>query len=107
MNSSNKLFFGKMYEVKWEDSGTSHNDGWEDVDTIVSRAKIQMVYTCGYFIHEDEHALYFALTKDTEEKNFFGTQVIAKRSIEYIHRVVQSRGSAMEKDLKDWVRDEW
>ncbi len=71
-----------MYlKVTWIDSGTYHADGWEKKEEILERARIGKVVSVGILFHEDDDAIYLALSHDPDHDTYFGVQVIQQSSI--------------------------
>lgn len=66
-------------QIRWLDSGLSYTDGWKNFQEIVAKAKLAIVTTVGVKFHEDEDALYIALS--VHENDAYGVQVIAKKNI--------------------------
>lgn len=72
---------GKVYVIRWKDSGTHHADGWQTAEEISERAHIEEVTTVGFCFLNTDTSLYLGQTWDSEERHFFGTQVILKSNI--------------------------
>lgn len=68
-----------IVRVKWLDSGLSYTDGWKSFGEIINLAKLAIVTTVGIKFHEDEDALYIALS--VHENDAYGVQLIAKKNI--------------------------
>lgn len=71
-------------QVEWLDSGLQRSDGWETKEAIISEAKLVVVNSVGFLMHEDETTLYLALSHDPEHDHYFGVQLIGKESVRKI-----------------------
>lgn len=73
------------YEVRWIDSGLSIH-GWNNIEEIKEK-KVATVETVGYLVFEDEDSIYLALTRHKEESQYYGIQVIWRKSIVSMERL--------------------
>lgn len=73
----------EMIRVEWLDSGLSYTDGWKSFSEIIEKAKLAIVTTVGFKFHEDDDAIYVALS--VHGNDAYGVQVIAKKNIIAIH----------------------
>jgi len=69
----------EMVRVEWLDSGLSYTDGWNSFSEIIEKAKLATVTTVGLKFHEDDDAIYIALS--VHGNDAYGVQVIAKQNI--------------------------
>ena len=76
------------YEIHWLDSGKSIQ-GWKSRQEILQE-KLEVVESIGYKIHEDDDSIYLALTRDKGSRQYFGVQVIDKKSVR-LQRRMRSR----------------
>lgn len=68
-------------EVRWVDSGTAYENGWESREAILRAVKLHEISSVGWLMAEDDFAYVIATTRDVENNQFFGVQVIAKSSV--------------------------
>lgn len=73
-------------EIHWLDSGLQVHDGWSSKSDFTS-ARLCVVETVGFLVHEDEESYYVALTRDSKNNHYFGVQLIAKQNVKMFKRL--------------------
>lgn len=68
-------------EIRWIDSGTWYEDGWETKAKIVEHTSLSEVVTVGHLMHEDDEAYYVASSYDAINGHFYGVQLIHKQAV--------------------------
>jgi hypothetical protein len=74
-------------EIRWIDSGTAYENGWENKEAILRAAKLHEISTIGWLIGEDDFAYIVCTSYDQDNETFFGTQVIAKPAVTGVVRL--------------------
>lgn len=85
-------------EIRWIDSGTAHENGWESQDAILRAAKLHEISSVGWLMHEDEDAYYLCTSWDEASGHYFGTQVIARPAVLSVARLRTRKFSASEEN---------
>jgi hypothetical protein len=87
-------------EIRWIDSGSAYNDGWETKESIVSKASLSEVSTVGWLMDEDDDTYYVASTYDPVNEHFLGMQLIHKPAVTGLTRL-RARTMRESEDAQD------
>ena len=74
-------------EVRWMDSGTWYEKGWQHRENIVRTATLSEVNTVGWLMEEDDDTYYIASSYDPTNEHFYGVQLIHKPAVTGVTRL--------------------
>lgn len=86
-------------EIRWIDSGTAYENGWESKETILRAVKLHEISTVGWLMAEDDFAYLVATSYDASTETYFGVQVIARQAVVGFSRL---RARTVKSTLESW-----